>query len=785
MTSTLRRWLTHPAVLFALAWAGLLAVLFAPLLAGGVFANPQSDMSDGYVTRRFAAEVIRRWGEIPRWDPYIFGGMPFLGAMHGDQAYPISIALRAIFPPALGIGLGMVLHLWLGAVGLLVFLRRLGQSWGAAIVGATAYGLGGPLIGLLYPGHDGKIFVLGLLPWGMIAVLSAARTARLTSFAGWGTVLGLMLLSPHFQMAYYSSLLLGAFLLLLLFTETPARLRWRVVGGMALGSVGGLLLAGAQLFPFAEYLPYSPRAAAGSTSTGWQYATSFSLPANELIGTLWGGFNGWHDTYWGTNVFKLHSDYLGLLGPVLALTALVALWRLPRGRQRRITWFWFGAALFGMLWALGGQTPFYYLPYTLLPFISKTRAPGMIWGQVSMLVAILASMGFARLESMEPDERAGWAKRALFIGGAATLLLALGSGGLLPSMAKVFRQEAAFSAVSGARLGIVLGGLTVVAFAAVAWKAPRWMVPAAVALIATDLVIEDRRFITIDPRGDAAFAADAAVQAMEQDAASVSQPWRVLPYHAYSHDYLIGHKIRSVLGYHGNELHRYDELLGGKNQWPLALSPQLWRLLALRYILSRDSIDVPGLVKVAGPVIDMWGEPAWVWRVPNATPWAWVAPIAIGVPDEQAEQIVINPGFDPARAVLVSPDAPFASKAVPPQLPPAVTPAPSIAVTEGRPGEYTLKIDGLTSDAVLVVSENWFPSWTAKVDGRPAPLARANFTFMAVPLPAGAKEVVLTEASVADRRGRYASFAGAGFLLVLGLAGVRRRGPAAGQPPAA
>jgi len=281
MSRSLRRWLTHPGVLFAAGWAVLLAVLFAPLLAGGVIVNPMSDGKDGYVTRHFAATVIRAWGEIPRWDPYIFGGQPFLGAMYGDQAYPISLILRAIFPPALGIGLGMVFHLWLGAVGMLVFLRRLRHAWSSAIVGATAYGLGGPLIGLLFPGHDGKIFVLGLLPWGLTAILEAARTARPVAFAGWGTVLGLMLLSPHFQMTYYFCLLAGAWVLFLLLTETPRPLRWRVLAGMAIGSAGGLLLAGAQLLPFLDYLPFSPRSAGGSSTSGWHWSTSYSTAGSE------------------------------------------------------------------------------------------------------------------------------------------------------------------------------------------------------------------------------------------------------------------------------------------------------------------------------------------------------------------------------------------------------------------------------------------------------------------------------------------------------------------------
>jgi hypothetical protein len=136
---------------------------------------------------------------------------------------------------------------------------------------------------------------------------------------------------------------------------------------------------------------------------------------------------------------------------------------------------------------------------------------------------------------------------------------------------------------------------------------------------------------------------------------------------------------------------------------------------------------------------------------------------------------VVAPGFDPGRLVLLPPDAPFGTSTVPPELPPAISPSVTIRVTERQPGVYVLAVTGLTSDAVLVVSENWLPTWTAQVDGRPAAVSRANGTFLAVPLPASSKEVVLTVVSPADRRGRYASLAGLGSLLVLALAGLRRK----------
>jgi uncharacterized membrane protein YfhO len=68
---------------------------------------------------------------------------------------------------------------------------------------------------------------------------------------------------------------------------------------------------------------------------------------------------------------------------------------------------------------------------------------------------------------------------------------------------------------------------------------------------------------------------------------------------------------------------------------------------------------------------------------------------------------------------------------------------------------------------VAVVLDPWFPGWSAEIDGAPAPLARADFAFLAVPVDAGVHRLRL---SYANRQvGRGAALAGA-TLLALGAA---------------
>jgi Bacterial membrane protein YfhO len=79
-----------------------------------------------------------------------------------------------------------------------------------------------------------------------------------------------------------------------------------------------------------------------------------------------------------------------------------------------------------------------------------------------------------------------------------------------------------------------------------------------------------------------------------------------------------------------------------------------------------------------------------------------------------------------------------------------------------------------TRPAMLVVSEAWFPGWTARIDGRSAPVVRTDGLVLGVPVPAGTHEVVLDyNAPGALGGAAISTFALAGFAVAFVV--VRRR----------
>jgi uncharacterized membrane protein YfhO len=95
------------------------------------------------------------------------------------------------------------------------------------------------------------------------------------------------------------------------------------------------------------------------------------------------------------------------------------------------------------------------------------------------------------------------------------------------------------------------------------------------------------------------------------------------------------------------------------------------------------------------------------------------------------------------------------------------------------PGKATIALSApAPAGSALVVSENYFPGWRAMIDGKDAPVYRADYNLIGVPLPAGAQRVELSFHDAAVGTGKaitLAALAAAVVGLALGLVTDRRR----------
>jgi hypothetical protein len=777
-----------------LAWATAVYALVTlalgfPALAGQFLVNPRSDQYiAGYAFREFAAATMREGQGFPLWNPYLFGGLPYVAAMHGDTFYP-TFLLRAVLPTDVAMTWGLMLHVVLAGVFTFVFLRRaVGLGFYGALVGGLAYAAGGNVAGLVSPGHDGKMYVSALLPLVLFFVHRGVRDGRAWSWGALALAVTLAILTPHPQLVQYLLLVAGAYGLYVAFAQgaegvaPPRAVAVRRLGFAALAVGLGFLGSAIQYWPVMEYTAWSPRAG----GKGWEHAVSYSMPPEELLNTYLPQFTGVLDRYWGRNGIHFHSEYIG--ASVLALAGLAFS---GAGKGRRQVWFWTGVLVVATLWALGGHTPFYNVVYALVPGTKYFRAPSTMLYVVSFATAILAGVGVDRAfaGSLRPRYVVGWAAAAGLIALAATTGI-LGNVGLAltsPDRAALVDENA-----GALTLGAWRSLIAVVAILGVLLAAARGRLrPAAAGALATAVVALDlwsvvQRYWQFSPPAARIYAADPVVNYLRAQ----SDSGRVLaisdardPF--MRGDALMSHRVRQTLGYHGNELGRYQQLYGVDGGGTNLGNPNFWRLTNTRFLLvDSPEAPVPQATRVAGPARNAAGNMYYLYRLPGDNPPAWVTPLSVKAADDNVLATVLDPRFDPGRVALFDTAAAVPVQAVPPQLPAPLDLRPRITARE--PGRVAITLDRpAPAGAALVVSENYYPGWTARVDGRPTSVGRVNYTLIGVPLTTGARSVELRFMSPRYERGRAITvvvLAAAAVLVGVGLVADRRRGTSPVSP---
>lgn len=763
--------LTYAACTMLLAW---------PALGGGFLVNPRSDQYiAGFPFRDFASQSLRAGQGIPQWNPYLFGGMPYIASMAGDMFYPTAL-LRELVGTDVGMTWGLILHVFLAGCFMYGFLRAWGIRFYPSLVGGIAYMMSGTLAGLVSPGHDGKMFVSTLLPLALWMLVRGLRDGRVWAWGGLAIAVGLAVLSPHPQLLQYMLLACGAFGLFLAFGTSEAGTRLergvalRRLGFAALAVGLGFLMGAIQYMPALSFVPFSPRAG----GKGYEYAVSFSLPLEELVNTYLPQFSGILDRYWGRNGIHLHSEYLGAVVLMLASAAFGGVTR--RGFRR----FWAATLVVALLWALGGSTPFYHLVYALVPGTKFFRAPSTMLMVIGLAVAVLAALGTERLLDRARSRRFFIA----WIAGAAAVAL-LATAGVFTSVSQSIARgfaDGQLDEMIASNQGAVVAGawrsfLFVALGAGLLFAYDRNRLKATVAawglaaIVALDLWSVGRSYWQFSPRASVVYGSDPAIEYLK-----AAPPGRVvatplapegLAFHDpnFGYDGLMVHRIRLATGYHGNELGRYRTLGSkeGSERYENQLNPAFWRLMNVRYLYTNVDLPEQGFTKLVGPARSANGSTVYLYRMPGDNPPAWVVPVMVKAGDEATLGTILDARFDPLRAAVVDSAAPVGVGAI------SALPEPtgvSVQVTRYDPGHIALQLGApAPAGSALVMSENWYPGWSATVDGRSVPVVRADYSLIGVPLPAGARTVLLDFADAAYPTGKLVTIVAT--LLALGLAG--------------
>lgn len=323
---------------------------------------------------------VHRWlaqGVLPLWNPHTLFGQPFVGNPQEWLFYPSSLLLPLLHP-ARYLSWNAVLHLWLGGVGMWLFLRALGIAFRPALLGSTAWMLCGAFVPRAqFPGMFQTIALIGWMMWAVERVLQASSAVRVAMLA---VSVALLLLAGHAQVAYMALLLGVAWA-----CWRMARCGRRPLPSLLIGVAGGMVLSAVHWLPMLQLLQETPRVALSVWGVNRFPLRPEQIPlllVPNLYGTPWQGNWLGRGNYWEV------AYTVGIL-PLMA--ALVA-WR-ARAEAR----FWLIAAALSWWLALGTSGGLYVLAYYLLPGLKAFHDPARWLILADFALCVAAAMGWEHL----------------------------------------------------------------------------------------------------------------------------------------------------------------------------------------------------------------------------------------------------------------------------------------------------------------------------------------------------------------------------------------------------
>jgi hypothetical protein len=766
-------------------WAAvLLALLTIALfhqvaLEGQTFVAPDATAPVGFV--RMGEQSLYHDHEYPLWNPYVFLGMPsFASGAYNPLIYPPDwpLALIAKVVP-LPDQTWLLLYYFLGAFFFFLMAREWGARSEGALLGAVAWMFAPNLVAVGSHGHGSQLVNSAYIPLLLWLTTRWLSRGGLQNLGGLALAGGFQMLRGHAQIAFYTWLAVGLYTSIDLVADlrprpegTPAAPPLPTKLARAAGVVAAMglafAIAGFYNLPLRDYAQYSIRGGGPGGGVGIDYATAWSLSGRELPTIVVPGAVGFGgSTYWGTMPFTDYPNaYVGMITAALALLGLLA-WSRARA-------FAVAIALVALMISFGRHFPLYGFLYQHLPLFNKFRVPVMILVLFQLGVALGAAWGWSAV--IEPSPRSERVRRTLLaIGAALALLLVLGAVGqgawrdgylaavhaarpdLPPDAA-----ELAFRGFISDLLRVSLLGLAALAIALLAFR--RSLSPVVASALASILLLLEiwpvsARVVgpVVGPRVPHVLdqGRDDVVEFLEKQGPPGS--FRIWPIAEIQSNRFAGFGVASIGGYHAAKPRLFQDLVDSmvvpSPQAPVAFPLPWMRLLAIRYLVSQESIEVPWLRSVyQGSAIVFENAMA----LPRATLVGYyrVAPSAAAALDS-----VGRAGYDPVHMTWLTSDPHLA-------LGGAVVEGARATITESRLNRVAVDVDA-PAPALLRLADLWYPDWVATVDGRRAPILRVDYALRAVPVAAGRHHVEFRFESKAARDGLLLSCAGLAAALLL------------------
>lgn len=729
-----------------------LTTMSGALITDDIFTS--DIMNDAFPYRVYLGELLKS-GHLPLWYPPVYGGFPLLARAEAGVAYPLNLLLFGLLSPYTALNLVILLTLIMAAVGMYLYAKELDAGVAGGLIAAISFAYSGFMVAHLK--HLSTVNAACWLPLGLYFIergmkqdAAATFLQRAKPFMYLSLVVGMQNLAGHTQTAYYCELLYGTYFLFrfisnrkketgrkkgkenaapeVKFYRNPRFIWFAAAVVLAAG------ISAVQLIPTYELVTLSQR----SGGVTFEYASNYAYdPAN--IATFFSPYaNGdiGNATYHLKSIFWEDYGYVGLVTMLLAIYAAFALWK------RSHVKFFVATTVVAYFLVLGPNTPVYEVAFNIIPGMKFFRFPTRFLLVVDASLAILGALGATHLLSRFSKKNA---PGDAAIGVPAVVLVGLV---VLDLLYFQMRQNAIVDAD--------------------AWRTP----PETVRIIKRDTSL----YRIYSPGASETHKQAFHVAGGWEDDLQpyIDQRKFIQP----SLNVLFG--LSTADGYAQLTPNYVVDVWGDQNRggWiyetagvrngAFVLKPAFLKIISMfnvKYLITPWPMVSDALQHLDGPA------GVFMYRNPSVLPRAFMVPSArIVQGPEGAKAVLFSNDFDPSRQAILykNPDMKLTGDSL----------FSNVSIEQYSANEVVIQTKA-DHNALLVLSDTYYPGWKAYVDGEQKEIFQTNVCQRAVEVPSGEHVVRFEFESPTVKAGFEITLAS--LLITVGLLiASRRRGVSRG-----
>lgn len=761
----LKKLLPH---LIAVAIAVVMSLIyFTPFLSGKVLK--QHDVQQWQGTFHEIAEFQKKTGERTFWTNSIFSGMPsyLIGA---DYHNNFTVSINNFVGQVLH---GPMYTLLVMFVSFYILMLTFGVSPWLATLGGLAFMLSSFNFINFDAGHMTKGDAIGFIPLVLAGINLTLRRNKLMGAALTGIALSFELAAGHLQISYYLVMLIAVWMIAEAYIAIKEK---RVVHFLVCGVYLGIAAALAvgtnvtALMATEEYGKYSIRGTseltkdadgkttAGNASSGLdkdyalQYSNGVSEPFTLLIPSFYGGAsndelptssetfqllkqNGVPNpkqaiqnmpVYWGTQPFTAGPQYYGAIVCFLFIFGLF----IVKGPTK---WWIFAVSVLTIALSMGKNfmalTDIFFFHF---PLYNKFRSVTFILSLTQVLFPLLGILALRDVinNKVSKDEIKKKLLYSLYIVGGLCLFFALLPGVFfdftspiderMPEWirpALIADRETAMRTDAIRSLFFIGAAFTVLWFYLSGRFKATYLVGALALLCVTDLWLVDKRYLnekdfeTKKKNTDQQFVKTQADEMILQDPDPNYRVYNTTQ--NLTQDATTAYWHKSIGGYHGAKLRRYQDLL--------------------EFYVSRGNMEVYNMLNVKYFIVaDSSGQQLYPQRNPMANGNAWFVKEYVMVDNANAEIDSIG-NFNSKEKAFI--DKRFADQLSNFKM--DFDSSARIEETTYAPNALTYKYHAATPQMAVFSEIFYDKGWNAYVDGNLVPHFRCDYVLRGMIVPAG------------------------------------------------